>query len=196
MSDIFDTGLADHVRAAEALNGQLDILRAMSQMITTSFEAGHRTYLIGNGGSAADAQHIAAELVGRFKTERRGLPAIALTTDTSALLSIGNDYGFGHVFTRQVEAHVQAGDVLWALSTSGNSPNVLEAAHVAKAREAFVLGFTGRSGGKLKPLCDHCLCIEHDSSDRIQEVHQLAYHMICEAVENHFYKHGQASNPS
>ena len=186
MSDVFASGLDDHRRLAEELHGRIGLLREITRALTTAIEGGHVVYLLGNGGSAADAQHIAAELVGRFKLERRALPAVALTTDTSSLLSISNDYGFGHVFTRQVEALVRAGDVVWALSTSGDSPNVVEAIHVAQAREAIVIGFTGRTGGKLKPLCDYCLCVNHKASDRIQEVHQVAYHLICEAVEHHF----------
>jgi len=160
-------------------------LETIGQVICRALNDGGRVYLLGNGGSAADAQHIAAELVGRFKRERRALPAIALTTDTSSLLSIGNDYGFDHVFARQVEALVQTGDVVWALSTSGNSPNIIEAVRAARGRQAQVIGFTGRSGGKLKPLCDHCLCVDHEVSDRIQEMHQLAYHLICDFVERH-----------
>jgi D-sedoheptulose 7-phosphate isomerase len=186
MSDLFETGLTEHTRLTDVLRGQLPVLRAVSRAIITAFEDGHRVYLIGNGGSAADAQHIAAEFVGRFKRERRGLPAVALTTDSSNLLSIGNDYGFPHVFTRQVEALVRAGDVLWALSTSGTSSNVVEAVQAARLAKAVVIGFTGRSGGNLKPLCDHCLCVDHDTSDRIQEIHQIAYHLVCDAVEGHF----------
>jgi len=111
---------------------------------------------------------------------------VAQTTDTSSILSISNDYGFGHVFARQVEALVRAGDLVWALSTSGDSPNVIEATHVARAAGAIVIGFTGRTGGKLKPLCDLCLCVDNESSDRIQEIHQLAYHMVCDLIEQRF----------
>jgi D-sedoheptulose 7-phosphate isomerase len=178
--------LDEHVRLVDGLRAQLDTVRAISNAIIHALEADGRVYLLGNGGSAADAQHIAAELVGRFKMERKALPAMALTTDTSALLSIGNDYGFHHIFTRQVEALVGPGDILWALSTSGNSSNVIEAVHVARSLEAIVIGFTGRSGGKLKPLCDFCLTVDHETSDRIQEIHQIAYHLICEAVERYF----------
>ncbi|NLX13841.1 MAG: SIS domain-containing protein [Phycisphaerales bacterium] len=169
----------------DGVREQLGILADISRAIITAVEDNGRIFIFGNGGSAADAQHIAAELVGRYKRERRGLPATALTTDSSNLLSIGNDYGFGHIFTRQVEALVRAGDVVWALSTSGNSPNVIEAVHVARALQAIVIGFTGASGGKLKPLCDYCLCVPHQDSDRVQEMHQLAYHLICDAVERH-----------
>ena len=126
-------------------------------------------------------------MVWRFQKHRRACPALALTTDTSNLLSIGNDYGFGHVFTRQVEALVRPGDVVWALSVSGTSPNVIEAVKVARALETCVIiGFTGASGGHLKPICDFCLCVDHAVSDRVQEMHQLAYHLICDLVEAHF----------
>ncbi|UCD30756.1 MAG: SIS domain-containing protein [Planctomycetota bacterium] len=180
------TGLQDHDRLSKQLHDQVDLLKKISQAIIDSLESGGRIYTLGNGGSAADAQHIAAEFVGRFKRERRPLPASALTTDTSNLLAISNDYGFGHVFTRQIEAHVRRGDVVWALSTSGESPNIIEAIHVARAAEAVIIGFTGKGGGKLKPLCDYCLCVNHPASDRIQEIHQLAYHLICDFVEQHF----------
>lgn len=196
MTDLFDSGLQDHARLVEHLRGQLDLLRQMSGVIVNALETGHRVYLLGNGGSAADAQHIAAELIGRFKRERQALPAIALTTDTSGLLSISNDYGFGHVFTRQVEGLVRAGDVVWALSTSGNSPNVIEAVHVARSIEAFVIGFTGRTGGLLRPLCDYCLCVDHDVSDRIQEMHQVAYHLMCDFIEQAFVRPGGSAGLS
>lgn len=186
MTDAFDQGLEDHLRLARELREHLALLRQMAQAIVAAFEAEHRVYLLGNGGSAADAQHIAAELVGRFKRDRRALPAVSLTTDSSNLLAISNDLGFAHVFARQVEALVRGGDVVWALSTSGESPNVVEALQVARGRLACTIGFTGRTGGKLKPLCDHCLCVDHTASERIQEIHQVAYHLVCDAVESHF----------
>ena len=186
MTDSFNRALDEHDRLTDQLRARADTLGKMAQTLIAALEDNHRIYLLGNGGSAADAQHIAAELVGRFKRERRALPAIALTTDTSNLLAISNDYGFGHVFTRQVEALVAPGDVVWALSTSANSPNVVEAVHVARAAEACVIGFTGKTGGKLKALCDFCLCIDHEASDRVQEMHQVAYHLICDVVEKHF----------
>lgn len=188
MSDPFGPGLADHKRLVSWLESQIGLLQEIAEAICEAIATGRRVYIFGNGGSAADAQHIAAELVGQFKRQRRALPAIALTTDTSSILSISNDYGFGHVFARQVEALVGEGDIVWALSTSGNSPNVIDAVHIARGAEARVIGFTGRTGGKLKPLCHLCLCVDHDSSDRIQEIHQLAYHMICDQVEQRFVK--------
>jgi D-sedoheptulose 7-phosphate isomerase len=186
MSDLFTAALDDHRRLAEELARHEGLIRQIARAIIEAIDDGHCVYLLGNGGSAADAQHIAAELIGRFKRERRPLPAVALTTDTSNLLSIGNDYGFAHIFTRQVEGLVRPGDVVWALSTSGTSSNVIEAVHAARSLDACVIGFTGRTGGKLKPLCDHCLCVDHKSSDRIQEIHQIAYHLVCELVEEHF----------
>ncbi len=186
MSKHILTAIDEHVRLVDHLRHQIPLMCAMAQTIIDAIENDHRIYLIGNGGSAADAQHIAAELVGRFKQDRRPLPAIALTTDTSGLLAVGNDFGFAHVFDRQVEAHVRPGDVLWALSTSGTSANVIQAVRTAANRGAGILAFTGRSGGELKPLSHHCLCIDHSDSDRIQEMHVTAYHLICEMVENHF----------
>jgi D-sedoheptulose 7-phosphate isomerase len=186
MNELFTSGLDEHERLARAMREQTELLGQIARSMIAALEAGHRIYTLGNGGSAADAQHIAAELIGRFKRERRALPAMALTTDSSCLTAIGNDCGFGQVFTRQVEGLVRAGDVVWALSTSGNSPNVIEAVHAAKASGAWVVGFTGRTGGRLQPLCDQCLCVDHESSDRIQEIHQIAYHLICDAIERHF----------
>lgn len=183
MNDVFNTALADHARLATWIAGQVPLLRKIGQIIVDALATGHRLYLIGNGGSAADAQHIAAEMVGRFKRQRQALPAIALTTDTSNLLAIGNDFGFDEVFKRQIEAFVQPGDVVWALSTSGNSPNVNVAVEAARKRQACVIGFTGLGGGRLKPLCDYCFQVDHPTSDRIQETHQLAYHIICDFVE-------------
>jgi D-sedoheptulose 7-phosphate isomerase len=183
---MFVDGIAEHARLTGKLREQAGLLERMADAIISTLEAGGRIYTFGNGGSAADAQHIAAELVGRFHLERKGLPAVALTTDSSNLLSIGNDYGFTRVFTRQVEALVRAGDLVWALSTSGNSANVVGAVEVARGIGTSVIGFTGRTGGKLKSLCDHCLCVDGETSDRIQEIHQVGYHLICQAVELHF----------
>jgi D-sedoheptulose 7-phosphate isomerase len=143
-------------------------------------------YLCGNGGSAADAQHIAGELVGRFKRERKALPAVALSTDTSILTSIANDCSYEDVFARQVEALVREGDVLWALSTSGTSANVIKAAELAKEKGACVLAFTGRTNSKLAQIADICFCAKNMSTARSQEIHQLAYHIICDLVEQSF----------
>ena len=156
-----------------------------AKMLIDCIAAGGRIYICGNGGSAADAQHIAAELVGRFIRERKGLPAVALTTDTSTLTSIGNDYGFEKIFARQVEALVGKSDVLWAFSTSGTSKNVLAAAELAKQKGAKVLAFTGKKDSPLEKLSDHCICVEGPTAT-VQEIHQLAYHILCDLVEEAF----------
>ena len=149
----------------------------------SSIRDGGRVYILGNGGSAADAQHIAGELVGRFKLDRRPLPAVALTTDTSILTAVGNDLGAEHCFERQVEALAGPKDVVWVLSVSGTSPNILRAANKAKQIGATLIGFTGQSGGELASRCDLCLQADHRSADRVQEAHELAYHLICEHIE-------------
>jgi D-sedoheptulose 7-phosphate isomerase len=176
--------VAEHARVIAGLAETEPTLNAIADAIIAAFRAGRRLYLIGNGGSAADAQHIAGEMLGRFKIDRRALPAVALTTDTSTMTAIANDYAFERVFVRQVEALVERGDVLWCLSTSGNSRSILEAAALARERGAIVIGFTGETGGKLAALCDHVLKVPHRSSDRIQEGHILAYHYLCERIES------------
>lgn len=176
-------GIREHLRTAEALAQHVGLLETIAAHLVEVFRGGGRLYLLGNGGSAADAQHIAAELVGRFKRERRALPAIALTTDSSNLTAISNDLGYERVFERQVEALVTGRDALWALSVSGRSPNVLRAVERAHEVGALTIGFTGRAGSPLRELCALCLSVDHEASDRVQEVHQLAYHLICECIE-------------
>ncbi len=156
---------------------------AMAGMITQSLRDSGTLYLCGNGGSAADAQHIAGEFVGRFRAERRALPAVALCTDTSVLTCIANDYDYENVFARQVEALVRPADILWVFSTSGSSPNVLRAAETAKRKGARVLAFTGRTDSELQAHADLCLCADAAVTARSQEIHQLAYHIICDLVE-------------
>ncbi len=163
-----------------------DTMVAIAETIVQSLRAGGTLYLCGNGGSAADAQHIAGEFVGRFRAERRALPAVALSTDTSVLTCIANDYDFERVFARQVEALVRPGDSLWAFSTSGTSPNVLQAVEAAKRKDARVIAFTGRAGSKLEASADLCFCAEAALTARSQEIHQLAYHIICDLVEQCF----------
>jgi D-sedoheptulose 7-phosphate isomerase len=161
----------------------LDATHRAADLITESFLAGKTLYLCGNGGSAADAQHIAGEFIGRFRKERKALPAVALTTDTSVLTCIGNDYAFSDVFTRQVEALVKPADILWAFSTSGNSPNVVAAAQLAKTKGAKILAFTGKVNSRLENIADVCLCVPSPTTSGAQEIHQLAYHIICDLVE-------------
>ncbi len=185
MNETIDEQLGKHDRVVESVRAQRDVIEQMAEAIIASLEGGGRIYLVGNGGSAADCQHIAAELISRLRPgrERPALPAVALTTDTSILTAIGNDYEFDVAFRRQVEALVRRGDVLWALSTSGHSRNVLLAVDEARARGATIIGFTGPSGGKLRDAVDLCFCVDGETTDRIQEGHQLAYHMVCYLIE-------------
>jgi D-sedoheptulose 7-phosphate isomerase len=168
-----------------------EVLRA-GLMIADSFRAGGKLLLFGNGGSAADAQHIAGEFVNRFSVEdRRALPAIALSTDGGVLTCIANDTGFEKVFARQVEALGASGDVCLAISTSGNSPNVLAAIKVAGARDLKVIGLLGRDGGACAALCDLALVVQCDDTQRIQETHNLIGHIICELVEATLFGDGE-----
>ena len=152
-------------------------------LIAKRLKIGNKVLICGNGGSAADAQHFAAEIVGRFEKERRGYPAIALTTDTSALTAIGNDYGFEHIFSRQVEALGKKGDILIGISTSGNSQNVINAVKVAKNMGIFTVGFLGKDGGKLKEIVDTAFIVNHQKTARIQEVHLTLEHAICNIID-------------
>jgi D-sedoheptulose 7-phosphate isomerase len=155
-------------------------------ILVTRLQAGGKLIAFGNGGSAADAQHIAAELVGRYRAERKALAAMALTTDSSALTAIGNDYGFEEIFSRQMEAIGKPGDVALAISTSGNSPNVLRGVEVAKKLAMATIGLSGKTGGKMRSLVDICLCAPTESTPRIQEVHTLIIHILSGIVEKAF----------
>ncbi|MFZ0821202.1 MAG: D-sedoheptulose 7-phosphate isomerase [Candidatus Acidiferrales bacterium] len=159
----------------------------VSEIVLSSFEQGHKVFLFGNGGSAADSQHIAAEFVGRFAFDRPALPALALSVNTSAVTAIGNDYGFDQVFSRQIEALGHAGDVAIGISTSGNSPNVLGAMPIAKKKGIHTVAFTGATGGKLKNAVDHCICAPSKETPRIQECHILIGHIIAELVEESLF---------
>ena len=163
---------------------QLKRLEEIADVLARALRSGHKILLCGNGGSAADSQHIAAEFVGRFKRERQSLPAVALTTDTSILTASGNDYGYEQVFSRQVEGLGKEGDILIAISTSGNSKNVLEAVKIAKAKGLKTIGFTGIHGGALKGLVDFCFHAQASETSHIQEVHITALHALSEAAED------------
>lgn len=165
------------------LNSQASVIAAIAQLIVETFQRGGKVLLCGNGGSAADAQHIAAELVSRFRRERRGLPAIALTTDTSILTAIGNDYGYERVFARQVEALGRSGDTVVGISTSGTSASVIAAMRAARDGGMTTVGLTGASGGLLVDYVDVCLRVPSQNTARIQEVHITVAHAICEIVE-------------
>lgn len=164
----------------------IETIAAIAEAITKTLEQNGTVYICGNGGSAADAQHIAGELVGRFCRERKALAAVALSTDTSILTSIANDYAYEQVFARQVEALVRRNDILWAFSTSGTSANILAAVEIAKEKGASVIAFTGRSNTRLEQMADLCFCADSESTARSQEIHQLAYHIICDLVERNF----------
>ncbi len=159
-------------------------VRDAARMIAECFKRGGCLYLCGNGGSAADAQHLAGEFVGRFRRNRRPLPAVALSADTSVLTCVGNDFAFEDVFARQVQAMVGADDVLWAFSTSGASPNVLAAASAAREKGARIIAFTGRLDTPLQEIADVCLTVDAPAAAAAQEVHVLAYHIICELVDD------------
>ncbi|WP_457612492.1 D-sedoheptulose 7-phosphate isomerase [Methanocaldococcus sp.] len=163
-------------------------LRKAIEIIVKELKNGNKVLICGNGGSAADAQHFAAEIVGRFKLERKGFPAIALTTDTSILTAIGNDYGFDKIFERQVEALGKKGDILVSISTSGNSENVIRAVNKAKEIGIFTIGLLGKGGGKLKDIVDLALIVPSNDTARIQECHLTIYHVICEEVEKRMIK--------
>jgi len=168
----------------ETLKKNLPQIISAAESIIHAFKNNHKLFFCGNGGSAADSQHIAAEFVGRFQKERKAWPAIALTTDTSAITALGNDYSFEIVFSRQLQALGQKGDVLIAISTSGNSKNVLEAVKQAKAMGIITVGVTGGKGGRLALECDNAIIAASTNTARIQESHLVIFHSICELVEN------------
>jgi D-sedoheptulose 7-phosphate isomerase len=182
-SSVFDNAIAEHLAVIGQLRAQRPTLERIAAALTRAILSGNKILWCGNGGSAADSQHMAAEFVGRFRRERRGLPSIALTTDTSALTSIGNDYGFEKIFSRQVEAHCGEGDVLVGISTSGNSSNVCRALECARSLGAYTVAFTGEGGGAMAALADATLCIPSRDTARIQEGHILCGHMLCDWVE-------------
>jgi D-sedoheptulose 7-phosphate isomerase len=184
LRDHFEEGIELRKRMAETLPAQ--IVRA-GQAIVTAVQSGKKVLSCGNGGSAADSQHFAAEMVGRFERERPGMPAISLTVDTSALTAIANDYDFDRVFSKQVEALGNEGDVLLGISTSGNSKNVVEAMKVAQARGLAVIALTGRDGGAMAKILrkqDFHLNVAHPRTMRVQEIHLLVIHCLCDVVDN------------
>jgi D-sedoheptulose 7-phosphate isomerase len=175
----------EHIAIANlALNTLVPDIETACDIVTDCIKNGNKILLFGNGGSAADAQHIAAEFTGRFVKERRGLPAIALTTDSSALTAISNDYGFTRLFERQVEALASPGDVLIGLSTSGNSENVINALEKGAALGCKTIGFSGRNGGSMSRHCSINIVVPSQNTARIQEIHILIGHIICMAVDD------------
>jgi len=180
------------VKGAFLKNGGAEIIEKMAEAVLDALRAGRRVYICGNGGSAADAQHIAAEFVGRFMFDRDPLPCVALSTNTSILTAIGNDYSFDDIFERQVNALVQQGDVLIGISTSGNSANVLRAVRTAGTLGATTLAFSGRDGGQLAEIAEIALVAPAQTSPRIQELHITCAHILCDLVEKGYFgeRHG------
>ncbi len=187
VNEVISQEFKAHKQTIEAVIGSMEAsLEEASKLVVQTLKSGNKVLLCGNGGSAADAQHIAAELTGRYKSERRGLPAIALTTDTSALTAISNDYGYTKVFDRQVEALANKGDLLIGISTSGNSDNVLSALQTASKLGCKTLGFSGKNGGKMNEVCNINLIVPSDDTPRIQEMHILFGHILCQIVDDAF----------
>ena len=175
--------LENHFKVVQAMRKIMPEVASAGLRVRTALEKGRKILICGNGGSAADSQHMAAEFVGRFVKERQSLPALALTVDTSLLTAVGNDYGFDCVFSRQVEGLGQEGDVLIAISTSGNSANVVKAVKTAKEKGIYVIALTGENGGILAKESDLCLAVPSQVTARIQEMHIMIIHMICEIAE-------------
>ena len=180
----FMANVQEHVETMTKLSILDEAVGVSAQLMVDALKQGKKILVFGNGGSAADAQHFAAELTGRYKKERKGLPAIALTTDTSALTAIGNDYGFDKVFARQVEALASSGDVLIGISTSGNSANVLEALRLGKKSGCVTIGLSGNHGGKMIEVCTVNLVMPSSDTPRIQEGHILIIHSLCQVIED------------
>lgn len=184
IENLIADSIAEHLEVFEKILGNhVTIINDCAELIYDTLKNGGKILLCGNGGSAADAQHLAAEFVGRFENERRAFPAIALTTDTSALTALANDYDFMRIFSRQVEALANSGDCLIAISTSGNSPNVIEAVMKARSKGCKIVGLTGENGKKLASLCDECVMVPSQRTARIQEAHILIGHAWCEIVD-------------
>lgn len=185
MENIIRQRFLDHLEIAHnVMEGEiLEQIERIACKIKLALASGNKVFFCGNGGSAADSQHLAAEFVGRFQKERSGLPAIALTVDTSILTAVANDYGYDNVFARQVEALAKPGDILIGISTSGNSMNVLQAIDIAKQIGIFCVGMTALGGGKMAIACDECIAVPTKVTARAQEMHILIGHILCELVD-------------
>jgi len=186
MIDVIKNELKTHNEVSLKMNELSSLIESIAKFAVKTIETGGKIILFGNGGSAADAQHIAAELVGRYKTSRKGLPAIALTTDTSALTSIGNDFGYEHIFSRQLEALLNKNDLVIGLSTSGNSANVIKALEYANNYGVTVIGLSGGDGGKMNGTCNINLVVPSKDTPRIQEMHIFVGHTLCHLIDINF----------
>lgn len=181
--NLVEQRMADHAAVLAATKALSSDIERAGILIRDALAGGHKILFCGNGGSAADSQHLAAEIVGRFQKERPSLPALALTVDTSVLTAVANDYGYDTVFSRQVEGLGNDGDVLVGISTSGNSKNVIAAIEAARKKQMKVIGFTGIGGGKMADLCDVCLAVPSRVTARTQEMHIMMGHILCEIAE-------------
>ena len=186
MKDIIENEFNEHIKVANSTHCLTDAVAISAQLCIDCLKNGGKILIFGNGGSAADAQHIAAELVGRYKTDRKGLPAIALTTDTSSLTSIGNDFGYKHVFDRQVDALANKGDVVIGISTSGRSENVINALKRASELNCHTIGFSGQDGGGMNMICNINIIAPSEDTPRIQEMHIVIGHTICHLIDQEF----------
>ncbi len=184
MQNRINEQLLDSANTLKATTEQSGMIASMGELLIAAYKSGNKILSFGNGGSACDAQNFADELVGRYERNRPGLPALSLTVNSSDLTSIANDFGYEEVFARQLRAHAKPGDIAIAISTSGNSPNVLKAVEAAKELGLVVLGFSGETGGKLKPLCDHCLCVPSKVTGRVQEAHITVIQILCGLIED------------
>lgn len=185
MKDIIEQNMREQMQLLERImkTDYADSMIEAAGCILHAMQTGHKVLIAGNGGSAADAQHMAAELVVRFEKDREGFPAMALTTDSSILSAGGNDYGFDAVYERQIQALGFEGDIFIAISTSGNSENIIRAVRMAGNKKMKVIGMMGQDGGRMKSLCDIALCVPHDRTARIQEIHEHTIHTLCQLVE-------------
>ena len=184
MKEVIQSHIKKHVEIAQGLAQDMPDIEGVAKLFIEALRNGNKLLVAGNGGSAADAHHFAAELVGRFKKERRAFPALALDTNLSAVTAISNDYAFDQVFARQIEALARPGDVFFGISTSGNSQNILEAAKTARNSGCRVVGLTGKTGGKMAELCDFLINIPSEETPRIQEMHTLVIHVLSDLIEN------------
>jgi len=189
MNNIISNFISESIETKkQILENNIEQISLICKEIIKTYNSNGKILICGNGGSAADSQHFAAELVGRYKLERKALPAIALTTDTSILTAIGNDYGYNDVFKRQVEALANENDILFTISTSGNSENIIEAINLAKTKNIKVISLLGKGGGKIKEMSDLSLIVPSNNTPRIQESHIMIIHIICEILENTLFK--------
>ena len=186
MKNIIQNEFDEHIKAANLLHNLTDELASAAKLCIYSLRSGGKILIFGNGGSAADAQHIAAELVGRYKVDRKGLPAIALTTDSSVLTSIANDFGYGYIFERQIEALANKGDVVIGISTSGKSESVINALKLASKLKCKTIGFSGQDGKLMNKVCDIILAAPSEDTPRVQEMHIVLGHIICHLIDIKF----------